>query len=81
MKAALRYFEALIVALAFNAIDETVGRCDAARPPALQVTLQRFGLSGSLEGVSAALLNERIQPRQSVTVIAYPELVVVPRIV
>jgi len=81
MKAALRYFEALIAALAFNAIDETVGRCDAARPPALQVTLQRFGLSGSLEGVSAALLNERIQPRQSVTVIAYPELIVVPRIV
>jgi hypothetical protein len=81
MKAALRYFEALILALAFNVIDEAVGRCDAARPPALQVTLQRFGLSGSLEGVSAALLNERIQPRQSVTVIAYPELVVVPRIV
>jgi hypothetical protein len=35
MKVALRYFEALIVALAPHAIDETVGRCDAARPPAL----------------------------------------------
>ena len=80
MKAALRYFEALIVALAFNAIDETVGRCDAARPPALQVTLQRFGLSGSLEGVSAALLNERIQPAQSVAVSTYPVRIIIPRI-
>ena len=74
-------FEALIGALALDAIGEAVGRCDAARPPPLQATLQRLGLSSTLEGVSSALLNECIQSRQSVAVIAYPVLVVSPRIV
>jgi hypothetical protein len=65
MKAAVRYFEALIAALPFNAIDQAVGRCDAARPPALQVTLQWFRFSSSLKEVSATLLSERIQSIQN----------------
>jgi hypothetical protein len=60
-----RYSEALIAGLPFNAIYEAVSCCDAARPLALQATLQRFGLSGSLEGVSAALFSERIQSIQN----------------
>jgi hypothetical protein len=49
MEPALRNFQLLIGRLPGDAVNQTIFERNPPRPPALQVTLQRLGLAGSLK--------------------------------
>ena len=78
MEPALRDFEHLRRALAADAVDQAVLAGDAAGPPAAQVTLERFGFAGAVIGVTAAFLDQLVEPLQTLPVGVLPVAVLGP---
>jgi hypothetical protein len=73
--------DTLPVAFAFNSVDQPVLTCDASRPEARQIALERFGLANPLERCPARVLNEGVQPFKQLVVMASPIEIVIPAIV
>jgi hypothetical protein len=81
MLAALGDFEVLISTLALDLVDQAIRLRDPARPPALQIALQGFWLSSTLEGSALAFFDEVVHPLEGLAVRTLPVKVILPSIV
>lgn len=81
MVAALGDFEVLIGTLALDPVDQAILLRDPARPPALQIALQRFWLTHALEGGALAFFDEVVHPLEGLAVCTLPVKVVLPSMI
>lgn len=75
---ALRHIQRLRIALAADAIDQSVFAADPAGPPARKVAAQRFGLAGALERVAAAFGDQGIQLCEHFGIVGLPVEILIP---
>lgn len=68
MEAALGNLEPLLSSLTLYPIDQTIGACDPARPPPLEIAFQRLGLTRPLERRARAFLDDAVEALECIFV-------------
>jgi hypothetical protein len=81
VQTALDDFEPLLIAIAFDPIDQAIFAVDPPAPPALQALPKRFGLARPRERGSAAFLYENVKPCQTLRIVGDPIPVIISSVV